>query len=159
MTCSDRERDLALYAGGDSEDGTLARHVETCPRCREYVDSMRTLLAGMTPDTVPAAPPIAAAVMRTIRRRRYSLAALAVTAAAATVLIAAGVSMLMRPVAIIAIAPPAPAGAIVTAEPLRSTPKTHSVKHHRAKTATPAEPVVVKLVTDDPNVVIYWITD
>jgi hypothetical protein len=27
------------------------------------------------------------------------------------------------------------------------------------KPETPAEPLVVKLITDDPDVVIYWIAD
>jgi hypothetical protein len=160
MTCSERERDLALYAGGDLRDSELDQHVAQCATCREFVESLRGLLADVSADQPPVTPPIASAVVARLRRRRYGWAALAATAAAASVLIAAMISMLARPLPTISVTLNAPAVAVVPVpraaerevQPVRRTVRPR-------KPAPPAEPVVVQLVTDDPNVVIYWITD
>jgi hypothetical protein len=59
--------------------------------------------------------------------------------------------------------PPAPVVAV--AQVPRAEPLLPAVRHrHRprkvvVKAEKPAEPLVVKLLTDDPNVIIYWITD
>jgi predicted anti-sigma-YlaC factor YlaD len=161
MTCAERERELALYAGGELSNGDLEGHLDRCARCREYVDGMRSLLGDLSLGDPPALPPIATAVMRRIRRRRYGWAALAASAAAASVLIAAIVGMVSRPVATMSYALPMPAPPAVTVVQ-RAVPeaKRRLVRQvARPKPVPPAESVVVKLVTDDPNVIIYWITD
>jgi predicted anti-sigma-YlaC factor YlaD len=159
MTCTERERDLALCVGGDLQDAALERHVQSCPRCREYVASMRALLADMAADAAPAAPEISTAVMRRIRMRRYGWAALGATAAAVSLIVATFVNTVMQPVATIAMEPRAPAAVLVTHDAVRTAPKVHRARHHRPKPVARTEPVVVKLITADPNVVIYWITD
>jgi len=162
MTCSERERDLALYASGDLQDAALERHVESCAQCCDYLDEMRLLLAGIAADAGPAAPAIATHVMRVIRRRRYGWAAFAGMAVAASVIVAALVSTVIQPIPAISTAlhlPAVSAPATFSREPLRAAPKPHRARHRRPALVTPAEPVVVKLITDDPNVVIYWITD
>jgi hypothetical protein len=120
---------------------------------------MRALLSEMASDRAPTVPPIAAAVMRRIRRERYGWAALTATAAAVAVIAVSAGSVLMRPLPAPVFTRHAPAAPDLrhAAGPVRATP--HLVRHRRTVPAKPAEPVVVKLITDDPNVIIYWITD
>lgn len=161
MTCAERERELALYAGGDLCDAAgLERHLDECARCRRYVDGLRALLAELAAGAAPSTPPIAVTVMRRIRARRYGWAAFGATAAAAAVLIAVQIAALSRPVPAISLALRPPAAPVVTAA--RHAAPAAAVKPRLARRTVPArpsEPVVVKLVTDDPNVVIYWLTD
>jgi predicted anti-sigma-YlaC factor YlaD len=156
MTCTERERDLALLAGGELRDAELEQHVAECSHCREYLAGMSVLLADLASDAVPATPPIAAAVMRRIRIRRYRLTGLG-AAAAAGLLVAMLLSALMRPVATLSVR--APAAPAVSAQPVVAESKPAPARHRRSPAPKPAESVVVKLATDDPNVVIYWITD
>ncbi|HET8547375.1 MAG TPA: hypothetical protein VFL57_05205 [Bryobacteraceae bacterium] len=161
MTCSERERDLALYAGGDLRAPQLEQHLEQCARCREYLAAMSAVLADLGHEAIPATPPIVTAVVRRIRVRRYGWAALTAMTAAASVAVAVLASALVRPVPTISFAartPAAPQPVVATREPVVAVPKPLRVRHRRT-VGRPAEPIVVKLVTDDPNVVIYWITD
>jgi hypothetical protein len=157
MTCSERERDLALYASGDLFEPELEQHVAGCATCSKYVEDMRALLGELAGDAAPATPVIASVVLGRIRRRRYGWAAFAATAAAASVLIAVMVSMLSRPVETISVTLRAPAAPVVTLPVARG--KAQPLRRPGKPAAPPAEPIVVKLVTDDPDVVIYWITD
>lgn len=60
MTCSERDGDLALYAGKDLEEEPRARleeHLAECADCREFlsiIEEDRRLVAGFEPDIPPA---------------------------------------------------------------------------------------------------------
>jgi hypothetical protein len=161
MTCTERERDLALYAGGELETAELEQHLAHCARCREYLQAMSALLTDLGNTTDPATPPVAAVVMQRIRTRRRGWAAFGATVAAACVIAAVLVSWLLRPLPTLSFALRSPAAPIIVVGPERVPPKPMPLRtrHRRSAPHTPAEPIVIKLVTDDPNVIIYWIAD
>jgi anti-sigma factor RsiW len=174
MNCGEWEERIALYAGGDLPPAELQgveRHIAECAGCQLLLTGMRGNLEWLRD---AHAEPVDAAHFTAMRAR--VLAELergpnrgwrrawvyAMLAAAAVLLIAVWPR---RPQSVVAPMPPAPAApmAQVVRAPAAST------AHHRKRPrkievkaeepAEPAEPLVVKLLTDDPNVIIYWISD
>ena len=98
MTCMDRERSIALYAGGEldgSESWELEQHLATCSDCSAVLDeihSARLYLGQPLEGEVELAANVRAAVIRTLRRRRM----LSRIAVAAAVTIAIGLAALTR---------------------------------------------------------------
>ena len=167
MNCLDWEIEIA----GDSESREVREHLKQCASCREFaaeIGSNRQELRRLSVDPV-AVDALHQRVMAGIgdaRRRRWP--AWIWAAAAAASLAALAVSLTWRrsldpapprPVEF-AIAPPA-----TRAHESAVTTQTHA--QHRparmvARAGRPAsstEPLVVKMLTDDPNVVIIWIAD
>lgn len=182
MNCAKWEERVALYLGGDlasDEAAAVERHLSECTGCQVFAGGMRESLALLREahaDELPAAAyaAVRARVLEKVQRRsaRGWIFALAAAAAFATLL----AIVWMRPSKPVVVAhrgtsarPEAPviAPAIApdTAPPAHVAPL---VRVHRRvrprvapvrKDALPETPLVVKMVTDDPNVVIYWITD
>lgn len=169
MNCPDWEERIALHAQGDlspQEAAPAQRHLGECEECREFRDGVRqslSVLRGAHEEPLPQAH-YAMVRARTleqltpIRRPRWRLAWIPALAAVGALV----VFFLVRPQPIqpprAAITPPpAPTmGAAPAAAP--SGPPRRMVPARRRPGPPPSgAPLLVKLVTDDPDVVIYWI--
>jgi len=143
MTCS--ECQLQIFDGELGRDAEV--HLKECEDCRTLDQEARlnaSAMVSMREDVIPVR-----------RARRWPW----LVAAAAVVVAAIGFSRLPEPnvapveVAVFlpeAIAPPLPI-------PLPDKPA--SARPRPARPALPAEPLLVKFLTDDPDIVIYWLID
>jgi len=175
MSCSKFETDIALYAGGDLTAGQIARvesHLAECAQCRALAEELRAgqALLGELRDE-----PLEDAMVAQVRRRalaevgradfnpRGSLAPL--LALAAAILLAVVLLWPRHPANHAPVARMEPGVALPDATPVprvNITPARHRiVRRHRrsAPAAQPGPPLLVQFVTDDPNVVIYWLID
>jgi anti-sigma factor RsiW len=172
MSCSKFETDIALYAGGDLPAGRMARvasHLAACADCRALAEELRAAqaLLGKLRDE-----PLEEAMVARVRQR--VLAEVRTTgqrpaqlywtlALAAALVLAAVLAVPRRP------ARQAPAAPMARVEPERIAPiprpgivpVRHRVgrRHRRAPAAPPGPPLLVQFVTDNPNIVIYWLVN
>lgn len=153
MNCSDWEERIALYAGGDVSDGVEA-HLAECASCQLLLSGLRSsleLLREAHNEPVEAAhfAAVRARVLAELERgpaRRWRFGWVYAMAAAAVVLL---IVLWPRPELRLALPMPhAPAAPLVAKVPL---------PYHQA--AQPSETVVLKIETDNPDVVIYWIAE
>lgn len=168
--CPWRER-VALYAGGDldSDEARAAElHLEVCEACRAFAQGLRADLAGLRAERERPIDPahfvrLRARVMERVRGERGRLAWrragwMATAALAATILLLLVVPK-PRPIAtqprVAREAPVEYAHPVVHQAAVRRSRR----RVHHVRQSLTSQPIVVKLVTDDPNVVIYWITD
>jgi len=169
MHCQDWEERVALHVGGDlPAEAALAveQHLAGCSGCQLLWSGLKEslqLLQAAHRDPLPDAAytAVRARVMAELAagRRRWwrvaaALVAAALAAAALLVLVAVAVWPLPRvqPLPRVALAVPA-------APPLayaRGSEPSHDRKEVKKLSRNP---VLVRLVTDDPNIVIYWIAD
>lgn len=188
MSCVEWEERIALYAGGDlaaAEEQAVERHVAECAGCQVLLSGLRESLALVReahsePVGEAHFAAVRARVLAELERgpaRRWRWAWITALAAAALVLVA-----LWQPAAKKSVARVAPRGAEpavrsdASAPAIRASAAAPAIRQARTpsqvRTTRPggrprtrgsaaptAEPVVVKLLTDDPDVVIYWITD
>jgi hypothetical protein len=178
MSCSEWEERIALHAGGDLspvDAEAVERHVAECATCQELLSGLRQseeLLRGAHAEPVDSAhyAAVRARVMSELagERRPWWRQAWVYGLVAAAVLLA--VSLRPRQPQTVAVMKPAPVTPVLPAPPAaheavrqaaapvhRRPRRKPAVKTVETVTA-PAEPLVVKLITDDPDVVIYWIT-
>jgi anti-sigma factor ChrR (cupin superfamily) len=172
MDCSRYESQLALYAGGDltgREAQELEGHLRVCPGCHELAEGLaqsQAALRRLGEDDVDEE------ALRQVRRRvmgevgsrrpswlyytlgwRYGLAAgLAVLVAAIALTPRAPTTPSLPPPPIPVVELPLP----VVAKP-RPPARRPVVPVKPASAAQ--EPLVVKMFTDDPDVVIYWLIE
>ncbi len=169
MNCVQFETDIALYAGGDlppARHAPLESHLAECAACRALAAELRGtvgLLASLRDDPVDEIllarvhQGVLARIPAPRSSRRYwklAWAALLILAAVfAWPRHSAMVQVLPRPRASRPIAPSLPAAPVIPA--VR--------KSHRARRRIPAAPagppLLVQFVTDDPNIVVYWLID
>lgn len=174
--CEHWEERIALAAGGDLDDGKRAAvedHVAACAPCAALLADLRAslvLLRDVHNEPIEEAhlAALRARVMASVDAPRRWPWVAAVAFACGAVLAAAAAWFRPAPVPepppLAVAAPPAP-DALLRAMPDRSltvaapkrTPYRAATARERAQFAV--EPVVVKLFTEDPNVVIYWIGD
>jgi hypothetical protein len=166
MNCQGWEERIAAFEA----DPEVDLHLEECPRCRAFAAevgrSIQFVREVHREEIAPAHyAAVRARVFARIRRGRRAWVWRLVFAAGmlAAVVIPAVVrptSPVLPPLPLPAAAPPAPAAAmhlhIATTSPVRR-PKARRPKP--ASAPAPAEPMVVKLFTDDPDIIIYWISD
>jgi len=161
MHCKDWEERLALHVGGDlpaDESSAVERHLAVCSGCQVLWSGMKQsleLLQGAHAEPLPPASYTAvrgrvlaelAAGRRTWWRWAAALAALAA-------LLLVWPERRVPPLPPVALAhPPRP--------PLYqpSHGRKGVVPGHRPKPVL-RQPLLVRLVTDDPDIVIYWIAD
>jgi anti-sigma factor RsiW len=178
MNCSDWEERIALHAGGDlpaAEAAEVERHLQGCAGCQALASGLKQSLELLKEaHAEPLAPAHFSAVRARVvaelehKRRRawsYGLAAVAV---------ALLVVLALRPGRTPVVATRQPLSYVRGSD--RSEPRTSESgtvpnlpRPHRraarrvvranAPDTSGSEPLLVKLVTDDPNVVIYWIAD
>ena len=170
MNCTEWEERIALHAQGDlppQECAAAERHLAECAECREFLADLRQSLAALRaahaePLEASAYAAVRARVLERIdhgRGRAWWLGWIGALAAAAAVLVTL---LLPRPVPPpkLAVAPPPGLNrqpALVPAPPEVSPPAKSATPKRRA--APRPESLLVKLITDDPDVVIYWITN
>ena len=145
MTCHDCELALA----GDQFTGAVAEHVRTCHSCSEFSEDLHAnaeAFHSMAVEEIPivlgrnVGQPVLPAVIRTV-----AAAALALAAAVAIVFLIPAEQKLEPPHYTLV----PMKFEIPSIPPARRAPKQPRATH----------PLMVKLLTDDPNVVIYWQID
>lgn len=177
MNCANWEERIALYMGDDlgpADAAQVERHLAECAGCQVFASGMRESLALLREahGEEPAAAAYAAVrarVMGELERRparRWFFGLAAVAAAAALMAV-----VWMRPAKHVErahreaplqqreVVVAQPETAIVPVRQPRPRPRPRRAAMPSMKPSAPDKPLVVKLVTDDPNVVIYWITD
>ena len=181
MNCTHWEERIALHAGGDlpaAEAAEVERHLGDCPGCQLFASGLKEslqFLQGIHQEEIAPAhfAAVRARVMAQLEGslqpwwRKLWLYGLAAAAAAALFLmLALRPAVPLHPKRMAVQAPlPAPQVEVTPRAPVvpRVT-RAHHVRRPRVRrpaTAPPApsQPIVVKLLTADPDVVIYWITD
>ena len=177
MSCSHWEEPIALYAGGDlapADAVEVEQHVVECARCRLFFSSLQRSMELLREiHAEPVAPAHFAAVRSRVlaeierppRQPAWVWGLAAAAAIALLVMRGAG----LRPArhvqpraplmaAVASSQPPA----VTAAAKTRMPPIDRAGRKARLRavpTAPPAPPLLVKLTTDDPNVIIYWIAD
>ena len=170
MSCAKFESLIALYIESDlpeREHRLVEAHLESCPGCREFAAEIResqSALKELRMDFVEesALHDVHAEVLHRLSIPRKAVAWPRYTIAA-MLLVGLWAGWLWR--ARTAAPPEAQPRAAVIAPPrlvtvpvLRQRPHTRIVKHRRPPApAFQSEPLVVKMITDDPQVVIYWL--
>jgi hypothetical protein len=145
MTCSECQDQI--FDGELGQDALV--HLTGCDECRVLDREVRlnaSAMAAMREDVVP---------VRSRRRWRW------VVAAAATVLAVIGFAYRPEPVAVpqqVAVVEPHPVAPVLP-KPVAAK-RVPARRVRPAKTVQqPAEPLLVKFLTDDPDIVIYWLID
>jgi predicted anti-sigma-YlaC factor YlaD len=170
MNCRDWEERIALHSGGDlppAEASDTESHLQACASCRDFAAELREHAAWMRevhrelPGTADFAAMRAGVLERLERRRRP--AAWGLVWAGGLAAIAALVLLWFetprrepaKPTPQVAVAkPPVQTVENPLARPVRRRHRAHAIRPKQ----TP-EPLVVKLTTDDPDVVIYLVVD
>ncbi|MBM3745882.1 MAG: hypothetical protein FJW34_08795 [Acidobacteria bacterium] len=167
MSCRRFEKDVALWVEGDlppRQARRLEAHLPACPDCQQLVEGLRASQAALKELHAEAVEEDLAAVrlrvlarIRTERPQRrgwawaYALGASLAVAAAVWVL-------LPRPSA-----PPLPPPRMLKPAPVEvarpAPPAAARPRPTRAKPPAAPEPLLVKLYTDDPDVIIYWLIE
>ncbi len=180
MTCKGWEERIALWTGGDLDpvaEAGVRTHLAECAACRSFASEMedtmgRLRAAHREPIAAGYYTAVRARVLDRLARERSPRRMWAWVVGLAAALALAGVLVTSRP----AERPRAPLAAVRRPEPpivearvpepvapavpsAREAPVARSVPSPRVEVAALEEPLVVRLVTDDPDVVIYWIAD
>ncbi len=149
MTCN--ECQLQIFDENELDQEAVS-HLAACDECRELDSEVRlnaNALAAMREDVMPVR------VQKQPRRWPWVLAA------AAAALIALSLSYSRKPEAVpvqMAVLHPPTAAPVLPRIP---QPKPHPIRHavRPAKPVEADEPLTIKLLTDDPDVVIYWLIE
>jgi anti-sigma factor RsiW len=169
MSCVKFESLIALYVESDlaeREQRLVEAHLETCDGCRGFAADIRDSQAALKElrmDFVEdsALHEVHAEVLnqlassKTVPWPKYAIAAMLLVGLWAGWLWRARTAAPpeVQPRAAV-ITPPR----LVTVPVLRQRPHTRVVRHHQPAAPTfQSEPLVVKMITDDPQVVIYWL--
>lgn len=169
MNCADRELQIALYAGGDLPAGEITeveQHLAACPDCRLSMAFYAANCAALAEAAVDAGEVAAAAVRRRVmsqlrgERRRMWPAWVAAAAALLVTIAAAARWTAARETATLTYTPAVPTvAAVVVPRPPVIAAHRSLRKVARLVKPKPQEGVLVKLETEDPNIVIYWVAD
>jgi hypothetical protein len=160
MNCVDWEERVALYAGGDLVEADVEQHLAECAACREFCVGLREMREELRDEhwsEIDAAEftAVRSRVIAEIERgrrvwRRLAWASGVGIAAAALVL---GIALRPGP---LPAPPPRVAVSIPAAELVRGVERPAAIPQHAQHKR---EPILVKMQTTDPNIVIYWIAD
>ena len=180
MNCADWEERIALYEGSDlgpDESAEVERHLAGCAGCQVFASGIRQSLALLReahadPLDAAAFAAVRARVMGELERRPARRWWLVLGAACAAALIVAIFTVRTtptgKPVVAFRTAPPPRVEIPRLAEATSTRPPAVVVRVHHRRPRRPVavespgeveKPMVVKMVTDDPDIVIYWITD
>ncbi len=167
MTCPEWEARIALAVEGDAPAGEVEAHLAACEGCREFARELRLSQAAFKE---LRDEPVEQAVLDGIRGRAMAAIAAAprprvrwwwwlAPAAVAVAILLMGIMRVPEP-------PRAPVVAAVGQLPelrraLSPPPAGRPERPPQAKGLPhrPLEPLLMKIVTDDPDVVIYWIVE
>ena len=176
MNCREWEEAIALYAAGDLEARRrleVEQHLGACPGCQIFAGGMRECLEAMREahrqeigEASYAA--VRARVLAKLQpapwwRRRWVQASALAALACGALWLALVDWQIRRPVAPPAVTMARPAAPPIEAPVLvaraRPLPRRRSHPPRTPKPKPAEEPLTVRMVTDNPDVVIYWITD
>ncbi|HTM49316.1 MAG TPA: zf-HC2 domain-containing protein [Bryobacteraceae bacterium] len=170
MSCPAFEPLIALYVEGEASGGEavqVEQHLPGCAACRELLEDLQSTQSALKDLRMePVDPALVAAVRAGVlsgidgRRRLFWpwAAALAAAIGLAAILLAPPRKPGSPPMPVAVARPPAPA----MEPPRRELPVSRAKvrrPRRRSKPEHPAEPLVVKMLTDDPDVVIIWLVD
>ena len=168
MHCKEWEERVALHVGGDlpaDEASALEVHLAGCLGCQVLWSGMREsldLLRGAHSEPLPAAAytAVRGRVMAELAAGRWIwwrwAAALAAAAVVMLVALAVWPERRVEPLPRVALAvPPGPE----LPHTAQAKPPVPPRRGHAKPSALPRQPLLVRLVTDDPNIVIYWIAE
>lgn len=165
MSCADWEIEIAR----ESEAGELRDHLKECDGCRRFAAELaanRNALQRL---------PVDAATLTLVRNR--VMAELTATRPRGmgwiwTAAAAAGLAALAASLSLFRYANPAPPRPIIFAKtifaktpslvhpaPAQPVAEHRQVTRHRHAPLVAGEPLVIKMLTNDPNVIIIWIAD
>ncbi len=149
MTCQDCE--LAL--GDDRMTAAINGHLRACPACSQLFEDLRANAEAFQSMSTEAMPALAMKlkVGRPVLPAAIGAFALAAAAALAMVFVAPIHEEEFPPVHY-GLAPMK-----FEIPPMRAAVPTHRAVARKSVTAT--QPLMMKILTDDPNVVIYWQMD
>ena len=187
MNCAEWEERLALYAGDDLPETArleVERHLAECPGCQIFASDLKQSMAWMQESHAEAPTAADIAVVRTrvmeqleaerrpLWRWRWAWPLAAACAAVVLLLELAPWSQRTEVARVAVNRPPevAPVGRTPRSaagpqtgpvarrriRPRRTVPAVTQATLHKPE---PAEPVTIKMLTDDPDVVIYWIAN
>ncbi len=185
MRCRDRENDIALYVESDlvvSRSRELEMHLDSCGVCRTLVQDLRAtqrLFKGLRQETVTdaALAQLRMSVTSRVERRQVRVPwgrwIYAVAGSAFVLLLGLAVASLHRPVVVkhaveTGALPPVAAPPLFKVENKNdevphaageSRRRRQGGRHSETLVEPPLKQVTVKLLTDDPNIVIYWLVD
>jgi anti-sigma factor RsiW len=180
MHCKDWEERVALHVGGDlaaADAAGVERHLAECAGCQVFwsgiKESLEVLQAAHAEEVAPGyAAAVRGRVMAHLEAgrgawwRRGWVVPLAAAVAVMVVLLASWpgprVETLPPPVVappVVAVIPPAPPVQALRVVQARRLPYKPRVAMTGQAGNPPRQPLLVRLVTDDPNVIIYWIAD
>ena len=184
MNCAKYEPLIALYVENDlaeAEAHLLESHLGRCDECREFAENMRESQAALKSLRLDSVEDVTLAeirlsVMEEISKkspapawRGYAIAAMLVIGLVAGWLWRVRTTGFDGPQIASSVIPPPPPHEALMFPAVRHTPRVPSLKKYRLATPVPpathpaavakSEPLLVKLITDDPQVVIYWLVD
>ncbi len=145
MNCADWEERIALYSSGDLAPVEVEGHLANCPGCRLFLEELE---ANGTALAMLREQPLI------VRNRPAKI--LRWLPYAAAIALAFGAGELWKPETV----PPPPAVRTAVDAPRfgpMPRPVIRAVRH--VKRPEKHEPIVVKMLTADPDVIIYWVTD
>jgi len=176
MNCLDWEERIALEAGGDlpaTEVSAVEQHLAACSECRAFRDALSGNLellrqAHQAPIAEAQLAAVRARVMAEVTRpprwRWVWLGGLAAAAVTAMLLVALRPARVVELPHVAVCVPPAPAPPVLRPLPrgggsVAARFPSRDRKGAVLASASEPEPLVVKMITTDPDVVIYWIAD
>jgi anti-sigma factor RsiW len=170
MNCAGREKRIALAVEGDlpaREAAELERHLGECAACRAFAGELResqAALKELCAETVDAAvlDAIRGRVMAQVAAQRAPASAFGWRWMWAPACAAALALVMLWPAEAPELPPlPAPVAAIPAAPPPPVIRQPRAVLRAAApeRPQQPVPPLMMRIVTDDPGVVIYWIVE
>ena len=185
MNCKHSENDLALYVEGDLPEAKAEEvdvHLPACTACRQVVDELsgsQALFKSIRQETVRVAEltDLRVRVMERLavqrsklpwRRWVYALAGAAFVVVIMVCVVEREGHRDEKSVKVVELAAPPPTvqAVVPPAKGESQNPVKVNVKHRARKkviqpkaSEEPPTPMMVKLQTDDPNIVIYWLFD
>ena len=183
MNCSEWEEKVALYAGGDLTAGEAAvveRHVGECASCQLLLSGLRqslTLFREGHAEEVDAAhyAAVRSRVLAELGGGRTPWWRWTWVGAAVAAVLLMVVAVRQKPPKtrgqterspVVAVARPENVPSVPGFSPAAAAPVRRRVHRKPAppkqivvNTELPADPLVVKLITNDPDVIIYWVTE
>ncbi len=175
MNCSQWEERIALYAGGDlgaGESAAVEQHVTECAGCDEFLSGLKLTVQFLNEtksDQVEAShfTVLRARVLAQLRqerrpfwRRAWAWAPL-IAAVACLVVAAFWYTTAPAPPPVRHLTAPPVAAVLPVPAPVPGPPvaRERQPRKVRVREARPAEQVMVRVLTKDPDVVIYWIAE
>ncbi len=180
MNCREWEEAIALYAGGDLDAPAhratrleVERHLAECPGCQIFaggmIECLEAMRAGHREEIAPAHfTALRSRVLARLQpapwwRRRWLRGAALAAVALCALWLAMADRTIRRPVPPPQVALARPRAPFLTM-PVRPAPPRGVLRKtgpppRASKPAPPEEPLTVQIVTDDPDVVIYWVTN